>query len=983
MNNDPPVPPKEDGSQEDLEKPCLSLADVLEAELDWRDLPKGDLPKGDTPKGDTPKGDLPKGDTPKGDTPSSGGEKKDRLKAIHERLHQAKGSALCLSGGGIRSATFALGVLQVLADKGVLKEFDYLSTVSGGGYIGGWLSAWIKHNGLDQAVDGLNKNLRNSPEDQRDPESEPIRHLRQYSNYLTPKLGITSGDTWTLVATVVRNIFLNWLMLIPMMAVVLMLPRLFVCFAIFPSGKVVFWIILAVFAIAMILTALATAYSAADLPRWQADNKVEQPNKSRYFRFCLLPIVVSAWCISLGWFWLGREFPSAAVKLSKWNSWPLGAWLFILAMFLASLLGGLIALRAAGKLDLSKWKEQWKEWKERGKEAVALLVTGAVGGVALWWVLAWLFPVEQLIENEVTRLNYLCLAPSLVLLVYLLMNFFFVGTLSSVTASEDREWWARSAGWILVAVLISAGLSTLAIWGPIGLMALFQNKSWLGPLVGALGGVTGIVTALLGHSAATAGPKQDVNSKSGTWLTLGALTFILFLLVCISFGTSWILAKLMGFDTDASVHVAGSGFDLRSFYPASVLAASLCLLSWLFIALWACGWGFGGLINVNQFSLHAMYRSRLIRAFLGASRGKDRKPHWFTGFDAEDNIDMHKLAVPSKRKLFHVVNTAMNLVSGEKLAWQERLAQSFTISPLHCGNWVTGYRPSKEYALSIGLGTAITISGAAASPNMGYHSSPLVTFLMTLFNVRLGWWLANPGPPGENVWRRAGPRHAVLPLISEAFGNTTDKYTYVNLSDGGHFENLGLYEMVLRRCRHIVVVDAGRDTDYAFEDLGNALRKIRIDFGIDIEISIKSVAPDKDKMHLARYAFGRIRYDKVDLTGKVGQLLYIKPLLREGEPVDVYNYRKAHPEFPHETTNDQWFSESQLESYRMLGSYTVQDMCTRGRKFETLEAFFKHVKNRAKKSRVGSARKSKSAPSPSGTTSQGRPEIAQLQSGKP
>jgi heme/copper-type cytochrome/quinol oxidase subunit 4 len=940
------------------ESPCLNLADVLEEELAWRRLP-GKKPR------------------------SVSGPENERLKAIHKRLHKSRGSALCLSGGGIRSATFALGVLQALADKNVLKKFDYLSTVSGGGYIGGWLSAWIKQtDDLDEAVDDLNQNLRDSPEDQRDPESQPIRHLRQYSNYLTPKLGITSGDTWTLVATVVRNIFLNWLMLIPLIAAVLMLPRLFVWAAISPSGEVAWWIALAAFVIAVILTALATAYSATDLPKWQSDRKadnkikaeqpdkssVKQPKKSRYFWLCLLPLVVSAWCISLGWFWLAKEFPPTAVKLSELIIWPLDAWFFILILTGASLIGGSIVLRRAGK------------WTFMGKEATAVVVTAAAGGVALWWALPWLFPVDELLENEVMTLNYLCLAPSLVLLVYLLMNFFFVGTLSLVTVSEDREWWARSAGWILVAALIWAAFSTLAIWGPIGLMALFQDKSWLKPIVAALGGATGIVTALVGHSTATAGPKQNVNSKSGPWLTLGAFTFILFLLVCVAFGTSWILAKVMGFSPEAPGNITASGLHLGRPYPVSVLASPGWLLFGLCAALGAFGWRVGDLINVNQFSLHAMYRARLIRAFLGASRGTDRKPHWFTGFDPEDNIDMHKLAAPSKRKLFHVVNTAMNLVSGEKLAWQERLAQSFTISPLHCGNWETGYRPSKEYALGIGLGTAITISGAAANPNMGYHSSPLVTFLMTLFNVRLGWWVANPGPPGKDVWERAGPRHAAAPLISEAFGNTTDRYTYVNLSDGGHFENLGLYEMVLRRCRHIVVVDAGRDTDYAFEDLGNAIRKIRIDFGIEIDIKINFVAPDKDKIHLARCAIGNILYNKVDKTDVVGELLYIKPVLKQGEPVDVYNYYKAHPGFPHETTNDQWFSESQLESYRMLGSYTVQDICTPGRKFETMEAFFEDVKERAKKLQDESARTSKSKASSDDAAGPGRPEIGQTQS---
>src|SRR5205807_2018364 len=138
---------------------------------------------------------------------------------------------------------------------------------------------------------------------------------------------------------------------------------------------------------------------------------------------------------------------------------------------------------------------------------------------------------------------------------------------------------------------------------------------------------------------------------------------------------------------------------------------------------------------------------------------------------------------------------------------------------------------SKHYgdADGISLGTAMAISGAAASPNMGYHSSPLLTFLMTFFNARLGWWLANPGYPGEGLWSERGPRSALLSLFAEAAGETDDENQYIYLSDGGHFENLALYEMVLRRCMTIVVVDAGADPEYQFEDLANAIRKIRVD----------------------------------------------------------------------------------------------------------------------------------------------------------
>ena len=122
-------------------------------------------------------------------------------------------SALCISGGGIRSATFALGAIQGLADHGLLGRFDYLSTVSGGGYIGGWLTAWIQRSGgVEHVIPHL---LCNAPPPHPG-EPDPIDHLREYNNYLSPRLGFFSADTWTLAATVGRNILLNWLVLIPL-----------------------------------------------------------------------------------------------------------------------------------------------------------------------------------------------------------------------------------------------------------------------------------------------------------------------------------------------------------------------------------------------------------------------------------------------------------------------------------------------------------------------------------------------------------------------------------------------------------------------------------------------------------------------------------------------------------------------------------------------------------------------------------------------
>ena len=169
-------------------------------------------------------------------------------------------------------------------------------------------------------------------------------------------------------------------------------------------------------------------------------------------------------------------------------------------------------------------------------------------------------------------------------------------------------------------------------------------------------------------------------------------------------------------------------------------------------------------------------------------------------------------------------------------------------------------------------------------------------------------------------------------IVDEALGLTNDKSPYVYLSDGGHFENLGLYEMVLRLCHFIVVSDAGEDPECSFADLGESVRKIRIDFGIPIDFDHMSIYPrsqiDAAKQHGHNCAIDRIRYSAVDgSTALDGIIIYIKPACYGDESRDIYEYFKRSETFPHESTADQFFSESQFESYRMLGAYTMEKLC--------------------------------------------------------
>jgi hypothetical protein len=531
--------------------------------------------------------------------------------------------------------------------------------------------------------------------------------------------------------------------------------------------------------------------------------------------------------------------------------------------------------------------------------------------------------------------TYVSFAPALILAVLLLVNFLFTGLASWVTEDEDREWWGRSAAWILITIVAWVVVNVIVLWGAqaISMTPGNQLTVFLGDvkisqiaksILAAFGGVTGVVAALL---ALRSKLSKKLGMKLGSqWpLIIAAVVFFVLLAIVIS----WVLL-LIG-SQQWAVIATTRFLELLGGHASDAWRFQLFVVFFLTFAAALFGTLMGFFINANKFSLHATYRNRLIRAYLAASRTAEaRKPSLFTGFDPADNFALCEL--PSVKPL-HLINGALNLVKSEQLAWQERKAESFTMSRLHCGCLHVGYRPSAEYGEGITLGTAMAISGAAANPNMGYHSSPVVGFLMTLFNMRLGWWLGNPGAPGAKTWRRSGPRYSVGPLFSEALGNTTDHAKYVNLSDGGHFENLGLYEMVLRRCHWIVVSDGGEDPGFAFADLGEAVRKIRIDFGIPIEFGPMSIYPrstietPKDSRH--RCAVGHVRYSVVDgPDAPDGVIVYIKPACYGDEPRDIYEYSKRNETFPHESTANQFFSESQFESYRMLGAYTMEKLCT-------------------------------------------------------
>jgi len=1114
-----------------------------------------------------------------------------RLSSIVAKIHAlpAPRTALCLSGGGIRSGTFALGVIQSLAGRGMLGQFDYLSTVSGGGYIGGWLTAWIHRHpkGLLGVVSDLSPGARAS---KVEPEPEPLRHLRDYSSFITPRTGLLSADSWTFIVIYLRNLLLNWVVLIPLFASLLLVPRVSVAVVLAePTWELMTGLLLLgafgvvllkpgllrlrgielVLLAALLLVPLAVicvsdlyangrgwnvssallvagtllgGYSIAYMRLNRPSNTgvirpgsfwAKHRDQDSFLWLCLLPLCISGTLLTTFWAWFRHSAGNADpmhVLFLGWRLSELGG--FLVYGALLGLVGWLLYLILARTL------------KGAGREFVVTLMASLIAALLLY-ALAVNVPyfyspvVDALGKGDVVRSYtvwrgaeiYAVFAFPVYMLLFFLGVTLFVGLTSRRSEyspkerrepgargaaskrqerlrmnfdaifieDEDREWLARASGWFCIAAAGWLFFAGLVVFGP---LLLFKLGNWLP----ALGGVSGLVSVLGGSSSGSPGSKKsgklDILKTLGVnVIVLASFVFFACLVILVSVLTGTLVAWLVKY---LPAVVTGPHAELfKEAYPflrVQNVYRVLHFPAWYYLfglalALQIFGRVGSRVINLNKFSLHAGYRDRIIRAFLGASRLKnERRENPFTGFDPRDNLHMQELRPqllresdfrrpkaledfvaalnkpvdelrapddaldeaarwqrrialflrdrisgdrisgqggrpegasnhhfkepptvieynPSFRAalfadlnrilqdepipgpptpapepdvrgaaliglnrerlsaafpyierpmppypLMHVVNMALNLVGGDRLAWQQRRAESFTATPLHSGSLFVGYRRTRDYGgrNGISLGTAVAISGAAASSNMGYFSpSVFVTFVLTFFNARLGWWLGNPGASGADTFFRSHPQNALSPIIDEAFGLTDDDNPYVLLSDGGHFENLGLYEMVLRRCRNIVVVDGSADPEGAYDDLGGAVRKIRIDFGIPIDFTDRRFPilsrPDSEKEAGGYYAVGRIRYPAVDGDGAVdGKLVYIKPAVYYTEPRDVFNYAKGDPSFPHESTADQFFDEPQFESHRMLGSYILDRLLDAAGEPDTVAEFVEALERKAR-----------------------------------
>lgn len=751
---------------------------------------------------------------------------------IDARLPKA---GLALSGGGVRSATFCFGLLRALAANGVLQRFDYLSTVSGGGYAGAMLGRlFARGASADEVARGLASDG-----------SLLLWWLRSNGRYLIPS-GL--ADMLQAGASQLRGFIATQFeasVVALLVAALIVLPHLLML-ALGWVGIASQW-----------LQFLPTLWWAA------------------------LPLPVCAAAIAIFTYWFSRDADDTGAR------------------------DGLVAMGASALAVLLAWRIGFP-WRTEALSGTLVLLMGVA-------VLLACVPIAYLIR--------LCArgAPATARVVY-------------------TRWLARSLATIIA--VLAFGLADLITW--------LAAWLWLYADQLDLSTGTGIVAVVVIVARAVLPVLQNRQLAGGGKLPLEKLANIAGLLLAALLALIW-LTLLQAF-----IFLAENSLALQALLAQwSAVPAARWILVFGLLALYAVAtlWN---LAQLNRSSAHEFYRSRLARTYVsvgnysGGGEGGDTDATARARFPASTLTDATgELADQTARVTellagddvtlgnylphraggpLHLVNCCINQTRDDRTGNYnaDRKGIALTVSAL--GLETGTHFPMAAMALeksalnNMSLASWIAISGAAASSGMGSSTRPGTSALLFLSGLRLGyWWQREPG-------RQFGKYRALLSELFARFPGLKSKAWY--LSDGGHFDNTGVYALLKRRLPLIVLADCGADPRYLFADLENLVRKARLDYAAHIDFiepsalthpglrplfgTPETIGPDVGGAHLL---LGRIRYR----SGKLGALLVVKPRRLPDLPLDIVGYADRDPVFPQQTTGDQFFDEAQWESYQALG----------------------------------------------------------------
>ncbi len=764
-------------------------------------------------------------------------------------------TGLALSGGGIRSATFSLGIMQALAGHGLLRKVDYLSTVSGGGYIGSaitWLTSTLAqekatNNQTDDEPKAFSNGRHDFPFGTDDPrpgtqqkatfkQKRMLQYLREHGYYLTPGAGI---NAFSLLGAILRGTLLNLLVWIPTFVFIfLLLLNL--------SGPV------------------SGIYFKSSLPAYE---------------FLLGKLTPELPCPALT--------PADQATLKKICNPPAppatGVSPATTPAANARQQDTALSLTPPSVDELRRAIMARKAFDKTTNNASSL----AVFELTLWIGLL------------------IVVGLSLLAITYSLFTWFARGE----TAGSRKVWYKRRRTvekWVSIAIPVS--IVSLLI-GSLPLVTTYL-ESWIA-MSGPLAIAGGIAIAI--RNFLNSGDDRE-GDLSNALLGIGAGVFL--------YG------------------VATLSYYLASLQHQGILDPTIVWVICIIAII--LGW----FVNLNYISIHRYYRDRLMETFMPDINNAlgDR-----TGSSPQANAaHLHDISLTDKpHGPYHIVNTNVVLVSSEQPTYKSRGGDNFILSPLYCGSNATGWQKTERFMDGkMTLATAVAISGAAANPNTGVGGVGLtrnlfISLTMSLLNLRLGYWAEHPNPaekPGHPPNHFRPGAYALGNAMGLDKGGYNENRCFVQLSDGGHFENMGLYELIRRRVKLAIVCDGGADPDFSFSDMQTTIRRIEDDFGARIRI-LDDASPDKVVPALPAdpaypkgagfskqgHMLGRITY-AANSASEVseGWLIFLKTALIDEVSFKVKGYKAQNPSFPDESTADQFFDEVQFEAYRELG-YCIAD----------------------------------------------------------
>jgi hypothetical protein len=779
---------------------------------------------------------------------------------------------LALSGGGVRSAAFALGALQALDDHELTPQIDYLSTVSGGGYIGASMTAAMSCNNGEFPFNRPPHRVggragRRDRADIRD--NDAVAQLRNYSNYLMPRAHSSLRNAFDVAVILLRGLLANAFAVIPFLVGAALLTA-----ALYPQAK--------------------------NLP------------EGNFFPHLFAGLLKTAGALVD---WIRR-----LVRIDIGPSDRLGH------LEQTGLDGSGAVFGHVGMLLQGVWHPIKKTLADCcGTLGEAVVTLGAkVGGIPFWF----------------TGLLAVLLA---IVLVYwvLLRSMIEARAGMSVEAwkgrrndanSEYLRWARRLLGATLISFLLDVHLLMIYLFGHID----FRNYvAYFTPavLVGAAVTVAGFAQKI-GAFLETTKLSSKLFVRLARVATQIAIIFLGLILPLALLAASWVLTIWLidGFSWTIAPR--------EQLWPA---------YQFIFVVTVLISFSF----EANSYSLHQFYKDRLGKAFLfDPSQPKtDREypPLW--GFKLSQ---LNTTLAP-----YHIINAALNVQGSREANRRGRDADFFTFTPDFVGSDLTHFAPTvarrvdgsnagqaptrsmEEIDPALDLGGTMAISGAAVSANMGSQTIRWLSPTLALLNIRLGYWMRNPRylAKQERIVRvKENLRSRLfgsLYLLGEMLNLITEDSPFVYLTDGGHIENLGIYQMLKRGCRLIIAIDAEADPELSCSSLLKLERYARIDLGVriilpweeiarrgrEIDKAIDPATPeDASRQHGPHCAIGRILYE----DGTRGVLLYFKSSLSGDEKDYVLDYKKRNMDFPHETTSDQFFTEEQFEVYRSLGYHVVE-----------------------------------------------------------